>query len=173
MRALDRDVIAKVVTKRAQAPKPKWDVLPAALSGEPAKTKGAPHKLITIGVNSDDVLAVNAARTVADQLVQAGFDARVSTIEASALHTTALADGSVDLVVHWQNSPTSPSQYSDQFGCATAHGANAGGVAFRNTNENTDVSATKPTTVKDAEPTNSTDAGVSSSSSATAEERPE
>lgn len=170
MRALDRDVIAKVVTKRAQAPKPKWDVLPAALSGEPAKTKGAPHKLITIGVNSDDVLAVNAARTVADQLVQAGFDARVSTIEASALHTTALADGSVDLVVHWQNSPTSPSQYSDQFGCATAHGANAGGVAGGpgNTNENTDVSATKPTTVKDAEPTNSTDAGVSSSSSATA-----
>ena len=120
MGALDRDVIAKVISKRAEAPKPKWDNTPEVMAQELSHEKETGNQPVTIGVNSDDVLAVNAARTAADQLSKAGFKARVNTMEDSELHTTAIADGSVDMVVHWENSPASPAQYADQFGCAAA-----------------------------------------------------
>ena len=120
MRSLDRDVIAKIVSTRSQPPAPKWDIAPDVLAGTPEKITNAPHTAVVIGADTDDPMAVNAARTAADQLSQAGFNASVKTMEANELHTKALVDGSVDLVAHWQHSPASPSQYADQFGCTAA-----------------------------------------------------
>ena len=172
MRSLDRDVIAKVVSQRADAPEPKWDITPSVLEGEAGTVENAPHKLITIGVNQDDVLAVNAARTVADQLVKAGFDARVSTMEASALHTTAVTDGSVDMVVNWQNSPSTPSQYADRFGCAAA-GSLSGQSAANGSNAITGQSESQSSSAQGDKASKNTDVANSPapSSSATSSEQ--
>lgn len=167
MGALDRDVITKVVSKRAEAPKPKWDIMPEVTGQQLAQEKKSQPQPVTIGVNSDDVLAVNAARTAADQLIKAGFKARVKTMEDNELHTTAIPEGSVDMVVHWENSPVSPAQYADQFGCAAAGVATTAKGSPNKTGNTAASTATEDTSDKHStteEPTTAPSASATSAS---------
>ncbi|MGJ4096131.1 ABC transporter family substrate-binding protein [Corynebacterium macclintockiae] len=116
--AIDSEKIARIVSGDPDVGSPHWNV-------KPKTEKEVPDNLVTddrpegivIGAVNDDQMAVDAARSVVDQLLQAGIPAVVRTGEASDILGTSVQQGTVDGVVTWQRSPQLIADYVQQYGC--------------------------------------------------------
>lgn len=86
---------------------------------EPPLVSGAQPLSLTLGAPQNDAIAVAVANTAADQLRDAGVDARVTPLDPEELYGTALATGAVDAVVGWSRAGGDPATaLASRFGCA-------------------------------------------------------
>ncbi|HIW96682.1 MAG TPA: ABC transporter family substrate-binding protein [Candidatus Corynebacterium gallistercoris] len=119
LRAIDAHVVAHIVAESDTVEFPSWNAVAEGV-GEGTTTVASPNSEVeplVIGAPTDDPDAVVAARTISDQLVRAGYPARVRTAEPADLFGELLQSGEVDAVATWQASPNSVADYAEQFRC--------------------------------------------------------
>lgn len=135
--ALDTGALARILTGDPSATAPdrlpgSGDVVGDDLSGDlssgastsvPAAgtpSLPAPGSGLTplrIGADSADATAVEAARRVADQLMDADIDATVVARPSKELYGDFLPAGTVDAVVAWQETPETLGELRGRYGC--------------------------------------------------------
>lgn len=119
--AINAERIARIVSQDPEVEAPRWNVTPKTAAEMPRDLQSDQRPDgIVIGAVTDDQVAVDAARSVVDQLLHAGIPATVRTGNAGEILGSAVEQGEVDGVVTWQRSPQATFDYVEQYGCTTA-----------------------------------------------------
>lgn len=115
---LDTDRVARLVTGNPSATAPSQDGGNGDSDGSALDVSEA--EPLRIAADTLDEEAVEAARRVSDQLVDAGVPATVVTPTAPDLYGAFLPRGQVDLVVAWKAGDHSRTDLRSSFGCDAA-----------------------------------------------------
>lgn len=101
--------VSRVTTGTTTPPEAAWNIQPEHVQDLPTV-----REPLIVGAEDND--AVVAARTVVDQLNAQGIPASVRSLPSGVPSLQELED--IDLVIAWQRSPATVSDYVDQFGCS-------------------------------------------------------
>ncbi|WP_408925428.1 ABC transporter family substrate-binding protein [Corynebacterium sp. YSMAA1_1_F7] len=122
--AINAEMVARIVSGDPEIEAPRWHVTPDTATEMPTDlTSEERPDGIVIGAVTDDRVAVDAARSIVDQLLLVGIPASVRTGKAGEILGAAVENGDVDGVVTWQRSPQVVSDYVEQYGCTSAPGS--------------------------------------------------
>ena len=116
--AIKPEKIAQIISGDPKIEAPPWNVAPKTSDKQPPNmvSDKRPNGIV-IGAVTDDQVAVDAARSVVDQLLHLGIPATVRTAKAAETLGSEVENGIVDGVVTWQRSPQAVSDYLVQYGC--------------------------------------------------------
>ena len=116
--AIKPEKIAQIISGDPKIEAPPWNVAPKTSDKQPPNVVSdeRPNGIV-IGAVTDDQVAVDAARSVVDQLLHLGIPATVRTAKAAETLGSEVENGIVDGVVTWQRSPQAVSDYLVQYGC--------------------------------------------------------
>ncbi|WP_296106085.1 ABC transporter family substrate-binding protein [uncultured Corynebacterium sp.] len=121
LNSVDRDTVARIAGERMDVSTPHDE---ATISGTsvPGSESAFPSfsRPFRIAVDQSDDAAVTAARTVADQLTQAGFPAKAVVMPALDIVESVLPLGLADATVAWQSGDTTASALASHYGCTSA-----------------------------------------------------
>lgn len=126
--ALDPDALARILHGDTAAVAPEADATGAGAAGMTESEGPGSDELelpavddgvtpLRIGADLSDSTAVEAARRVVDQLVDAGIGAVVVARPAADLYGSFLPRGAVDAVIAWQESPETLTELRSRYGC--------------------------------------------------------
>ncbi|ACR17388.1 putative secreted protein [Corynebacterium kroppenstedtii DSM 44385] len=121
LNSVDRDTVARIAGERMEVSAPHDE---ATISGTSVPGSGSAFPSLSrpfrIAVDQSDDAAVTAARTVADQLTQAGFPAKALVMPALDIVESVLPLGLADATVAWQSGDTTASALASHYGCTSA-----------------------------------------------------
>lgn len=127
--ALDTTLLARILTGDPAATPPARAVTTdeSAVSEQSAEPEpsavvelpgtGSGLSPLRIGAVQSDATAVEAARRIVDQLVDAGIDATVVARPAADFYDVFLPSGQVDAMVAWQEAPETLTELRSRYGC--------------------------------------------------------
>lgn len=107
--AVDPVTISRIATESSHPQEPQWNKKPVMDHEGVVEGAVASAEKLKVGTNTEDPVAIIAARAVTDQLNAAGIPAEVVT----------KADEELDAVLTWVESPVDAGDYIDQFSSLT------------------------------------------------------